>query len=123
VDATTHLSRDRKLLVYLLIEFLRALILGTIFNSFEVIIVRTPSRQDPPRATAITILMTSTIVTQVFAIKYFFNCMTDSANRHGKLTLDDIHMCLYKKYSKYRNLPYDTFIHSSRGGGNNGRGH
>jgi hypothetical protein len=74
-------------------------------------------------ATAITILMTSTIVTQVFAIKYFFNCMTDSANRHGKLTLDDIHMCLYKKYSKYRNLPYDTFIHSSRGGGNNGRGH
>jgi len=50
-------------------------------------------------ATAITVIMTSAIVTQVFAIKYCFNCMTDSANRHGKLTLDDAHMCLYKKYS------------------------
>jgi hypothetical protein len=59
-------------------------------------------------ATAATVIMTSTIVTQVFAIKYFFNCMTDSANRHGKLTLDDIHKCLYKKYSVYRKLPYGT---------------
>jgi hypothetical protein len=70
-------------------------------------------------ATTITVLMTSTIVTQVFAIKYFFNCMTDSANRHGKLTLDDIHKCLYKKYSAYHKLPYETFSHSSRGGGEN----
>ena len=45
--------------------------------------------------------------------------MTDSANRHGKLTLDDIHKCLYKKYSVNRKLPYGTFIHSSRGGGQN----
>ena len=67
-------------------------------------------------ATAITVIMTSAIVTQVFAIKYFFNCMTDSANRHGKLTLDDVHMCLYKKYSVYRELPYGTFSHSFRGG-------
>jgi len=67
-------------------------------------------------AIAITVIMTSTIVTQVFAIKFFFNCMTDSANRHGKLTLDDIHKCLYKKYSVNRKLPYGTFIHSSRGG-------
>ena len=57
-------------------------------------------------ATAITVIMTSTIVTQIFAIKYFFNCMTDSANRHGKLTLDDIHKCLYKRYSVNRKLPY-----------------
>jgi hypothetical protein len=70
-------------------------------------------------ATAITVIMTSTIVTQVFAIKYFFNCMTDSANRHGKLTLDDIHKCLYKKYSMYRKLPYGTFSQSFRGGGEN----
>jgi hypothetical protein len=70
-------------------------------------------------ATAITVIMTSTIVTQVFAIKYFFNCMTDSANRHGKLTLDDIHKCLYKNYSVYRKLPYGTFIHSFRGDGEN----
>ena len=70
-------------------------------------------------ATAIAVIMTSTIVTQVFAIKYFFNCMTDSANRHGKLTLDDIHMCLYKEYSVYRKLPYGTFTHSFKGGGEN----
>ena len=68
-------------------------------------------------ATAITVITTSTIVTQIFAIKYFFNCMSDSANRHGKLTLDDIHKCLYKRYSVNRKLPYGTFIHSSRGGG------
>jgi hypothetical protein len=73
-------------------------------------------------ATVVTVMMTSTIVTQVFAIKYFFNCMTDSANRHGKLTLDDIHKCLYKKYSVNRKLPYSTLIHSSTGGGEN-RGH
>ena len=66
-------------------------------------------------ATAITVIMTSTIVTQIFAIKYFFNCMSDSANRHGKLTLDDIHKCLYKKYSVNRKLPYDTFIHPFKG--------
>ena len=70
-------------------------------------------------ATAIIVIMTNTIVTQVFAIKYFFNCMTDSANRHGKLTLDDIHKCLYKEYSVYRKLPYGTFTHSSKGGGEN----
>jgi len=70
-------------------------------------------------ATAIIVIMTNTIVTQVFAIKYFFNCMTDSANRHGKLTLDDIHKCLYKEYSVYRKLPYGTFSHSFRGGGEN----
>ena len=70
-------------------------------------------------ATAITVIMTSTIVMQAFAINYFFNCMTDSANRHGKLTLDDIHKCLYKKYSVYRKLPYGTFIHSSRDDGEN----
>jgi hypothetical protein len=74
-------------------------------------------------ATAITVIMTSTIVAQVFAIKYFFNCMTGSANRHGKLTLDDIHKCLYKEYSAYRKLPYGIFIHSFRGGGEKSDGH
>ena len=52
-------------------------------------------------------------------IKYFFNCMTDSANRHGKLTLDDIHKCLYKEYGVYSKLPYGTFSHSFRGGREN----
>jgi hypothetical protein len=41
--------------------------------------------------------------------------MTDNANRHGKLTLDDVHMCLHKQYHAYRNLPYDIHSNSFRG--------
>ncbi|MGB6592639.1 MAG: hypothetical protein WBE68_14150 [Candidatus Nitrosopolaris sp.] len=66
---------------------------------------------------AIAIVMTSTIVTPAFAITFFYNCMTDIANEHGKLTLNDVHMCLYKEYGVYNKVPYDVFIHSSRGGG------
>jgi len=33
-------------------------------------------------ATAITVLMISTIVTEVFAIKFFFNCMTDKTIKY-----------------------------------------
>jgi len=43
--------------------------------------------------------------------------MTDTANEHGKLTLDDVHTCLHKEYSVYRNIPYGTFSHSYSGGG------
>ena len=64
---------------------------------------------------AIAVVMTSTIVIPAFAIKLFFNCMTDKANEHGKLTLDDVHMCLYKEYGVYNKVPYSTFIHSSKG--------
>ncbi|MFZ0513624.1 MAG: hypothetical protein WAM14_18605 [Candidatus Nitrosopolaris sp.] len=53
---------------------------------------------------ALTFVMTSTI-TPVFAIKNFFNCMTDIANEHGKLTMDDANMCLHKEYHVYRNGP------------------
>ncbi|HXX99177.1 MAG TPA: hypothetical protein VEL11_18970 [Candidatus Bathyarchaeia archaeon] len=74
-------------------------------------------------ATAITVLMISTIVTEVFAIKFFFNCMTDKANEHGKLTLDDVHMCLYKEYGVYNKAPYGTFVHSSRGSGHSSSSH
>ena len=66
---------------------------------------------------AIAVVMTSTIVTPAFAITFFFNCMTDIANEHGKLTLDDVHRCLYKEYGVYNKVPYDVFLHSSRGGG------
>jgi hypothetical protein len=70
---------------------------------------------------AIAIVMTSATVTPAFAITFFFNCMTDIANEHGKLTLDDVHMCLYKEYGVYNKVPYSTFLHSSRGsGGSNG---
>ncbi len=66
--------------------------------------------------TAITVIMTSTIVTPVFAIKYFLNCMTDIANKHGKLTIHDVNMCLYKKYGTYHKVPYAVFRHSFNGG-------
>ena len=31
--------------------------------------------------------------------------MTDIANEHGKLTMDDANMCLHKEYHVYRNGP------------------
>jgi len=58
---------------------------------------------------AIAVVLTGTIATPTFAIKNYFNCMTDRANEHGKLTLDDAHMCLHKEYGVYRNIPYDVF--------------
>jgi hypothetical protein len=39
--------------------------------------------------------------------------MTDRANEHGKLTLDDVHTCLHKEYGVYRNIPYDAFTGGS----------
>ena len=69
---------------------------------------------------AIAVVMTSTIVIPAFAIKLFFNCMTDKANEHGKLTLDDVHMCLYKEYGVYNKVPYSAFIHSSKGNSGSG---
>lgn len=69
---------------------------------------------------AIAFVVTSTIVTPAFAITFFFNCMTDIANEHGKLTLDDVHMCLYKEYGKYNKVPYGVFLHSFKGGGVSG---
>lgn len=38
---------------------------------------------------ALVIIMTSTVVAQAFAIKRFYNCMTDIANEYGKLTIDN----------------------------------
>lgn len=69
---------------------------------------------------AIAVVMTSTIVAPAFAIKFFFNCMTDKANEHGKLTLDEVHMCLYKEYGMNNKVPYSTFIHSFSGSGGRG---
>ncbi len=69
---------------------------------------------------AIAVVITCTVATQAFAITFFFNCMTDIANEHGNLTLDDVHKCLYKEYGVYNKVPYDVFIHSSRGVGNGG---
>jgi len=68
----------------------------------------------------IAVVMTSTIVTPAFALTFFFNCMTDIANETGKLTLNDVHMCLHKEYGVYRNIPYGIFNHSLSGGGGSG---
>jgi len=43
----------------------------------------------------------STLTNQVFALKRYFNCMTDLANKSGKLTLDDVNSC------------YDNEFHNS----------
>jgi hypothetical protein len=32
--------------------------------------------------------------------------MTDIANQHGKLSIDDVNMCLHREYSVYRNTQY-----------------
>ena len=63
---------------------------------------------------ALAFVMTS-IVTPAFAIKNFFNCMTDTANGHGKLTIDDVNMCLHKEYHVYRNGPYTNSHSTGRG--------
>jgi len=47
---------------------------------------------------ALAIIMTSTIITPAFAIKRFFNCMADVANKYGKLTVDDVNLCYDKEY-------------------------
>lgn len=48
--------------------------------------------------TGLSLITTSTFVTPAFAIKRFFNCMTDVANKNGKLTVDDVNLCYDKEY-------------------------
>jgi len=47
---------------------------------------------------AVLSVMTSTIVTPALAIKRFFNCMTDVANKNGQLAIDDVNLCYDKEY-------------------------
>ncbi|MGB7956799.1 MAG: hypothetical protein WCF23_22730 [Candidatus Nitrosopolaris sp.] len=49
--------------------------------------------------------MTSTFVVPAFAIKRFFNCVTDVANKYGKLNVGDVHLCYDKEY---HSGPYAT---------------
>ena len=60
------------------------------------------------------LILTSTSVVPAFAIKRFFNCMTDVANKYGKLTVDDVNLCYDKEY---HSGPYATHSHSTSGGG------
>jgi uncharacterized membrane protein YgcG len=65
------------------------------------------------------LIMASTIVTPAFAIKRFFNCMTDVANKHGKLDLTDVNNCYDKEY---HTGPYATHSHSDSGSGSGSGG-
>ena len=47
---------------------------------------------------AFAFIMTNTIITPAFAIKKFYNCMTDLSNKSGKLTIEDVTMCYDKEY-------------------------
>jgi hypothetical protein len=44
------------------------------------------------------IIMASLIVTPAFAIKWFFNCMTDDTNKNGQLTINEVNLCYDKEY-------------------------
>lgn len=59
---------------------------------------------------AFAFIMTNTIITPAFAIKKFYNCMTDLSNKSGKLTIEDVTMCYDKEY---HTGPYYTHNHST----------
>lgn len=69
--------------------------------------------------TGLVLITTSTIVTPAFAIKRFYNCMTDVANKYGKLTINDVNLCYDKEY---HSGPYATHTrsHSNSGAGGSG---
>jgi hypothetical protein len=52
---------------------------------------------------ALALILASTYVTPAFALKRYFNCMTEIANKSGTLTLEDVNSC------------YDKEFHSSKG--------
>lgn len=62
---------------------------------------------------ALALILTSTFVVPAFAIKRFFNCMTDVANKYGKLNVDDVNLCYDKEY---HSGPYATHSHSTSAG-------
>lgn len=47
---------------------------------------------------AVALLTAGTIVTPAFALKRYFNCMTEIANKAGKLTLADVNSCYSKEF-------------------------
>ena len=56
------------------------------------------------------IIIASLIVTPAFAIKRFFNCMTDDANKNGQLTINEVNLCYDKEY---HSGPFATHSHSA----------
>jgi hypothetical protein len=47
----------------------------------------------------VTLITTSILGSPAFALKRFFNCMTNIANKTGKLTIDDVNLCYDKKFT------------------------
>jgi hypothetical protein len=71
---------------------------------------------------ALAIVMASTIIvtpTPAFALKRFYNCMTDIVNKSGKLTIDDVTICYDKEY---HTGPYFTHSSPSTSGGSSKSG-
>lgn len=52
---------------------------------------------------AFALITATTFVTPAFALKRYFNCVTEIANKSGQLTLQDVNSC------------YDKEFHSSQG--------
>jgi uncharacterized membrane protein YgcG len=71
---------------------------------------------------ALALVMASTIIivtpAPAFALKRFYNCMTDIVNKSGKLTIDDITICYDKEY---HTGPYFTHSSSHSTGGGSSR--
>ncbi len=47
----------------------------------------------------VTLITTSIFISPAFALKRFFNCMTNIANKTGKLTIADVNLCYDKKFT------------------------
>ena len=47
---------------------------------------------------AFALITASTFVTPAFALKRYFNCMTEIANKAGQLTLQDVNSCYDKEF-------------------------
>jgi uncharacterized protein YdgA (DUF945 family) len=63
---------------------------------------------------ALALVTTSTLAVHAFAIKRFYNCMTDVANKHGQLTIDDVNLCYDKEY---HTGSFSAHSHSAAGAG------
>ncbi len=48
--------------------------------------------------TALSLIVASTFVTPAFALKRYFNCVTEIANKSGKLTIADVNSCYDKEF-------------------------
>lgn len=50
---------------------------------------------------ALSLIVASAIVTPAFALKRYFNCVTEIANKSGQLTLADVNSCYNKEFHSH----------------------